>query len=130
VISIDSYHYFGTESRYLAYLLEFLKPHGSVGVVVPGLTHDPGLTLPPYLAERWTPDLFTWPVPDWWRNHRQRTELVDVATAEMVPAGWDDWLQWLKACDLVDRGYAPDADMLEADQGELLGLIRLLAHRR
>ncbi len=26
--------------------------------------------------------------------------------------------------------YGPDADMLEADQGELLGLVRVLAHRR
>ncbi|TDD53868.1 hypothetical protein E1263_27640 [Kribbella antibiotica] len=57
VISIGTYHYFGTESRYLAYLLEFLKSQGSVGVVMPGPTHDPGPELPPYLAERWTPDL-------------------------------------------------------------------------
>jgi len=130
VISIGAYHYFGTESRYLAHLLEFLTPQGSVGVVVPGLVHDPGPELPPYLAERWTPDLFTWMSPDWWRNHWQRTGLVDITTADLVPAGWDDWLQWLRACDLVGRGYAPDAEMLEADQGELLGLVRLVARRR
>ncbi|MFC9688690.1 SAM-dependent methyltransferase [Kribbella sp. NPDC056951] len=130
VVSIGAYHYFGTEARYLAYLLEFLKPQGAVGFVAPGLAHDPGPTLPPYLAKRWTPDFFTWQTPDWWRNHWQRTELVNIATAEMVPGGWDDWLQWLRACDLVDRGYAPDATMLEVDQGELLGLVRVLAHRR
>src|SRR5689334_10413248 len=33
VVSIGAYHYFGTEARYLAYLLNFLKPQGSVGFV-------------------------------------------------------------------------------------------------
>jgi len=45
----------------------------------------------------------------------------------MIPGGWEDWLDWLDACDLVGRGFEPDAQMLRADQGDLLGFTRILA---
>lgn len=66
--------------------------------------------------------------PDWWRRHWERTGLVEVA--DMISHGWEDWLRWLDACDLVGRGFEPDAEMLRADQGRLLGFSRVLAHRR
>jgi len=130
IVSIGSYHYFGTDARYLAYCADFLKPGGSLGIVVPGLKHDPGPDLPDYLAGRWGPDMCTWLGPDWWRHHWERTGLVSVQVAEMVPHGWEDWLRWLEACNLVDRGYEPDETMLRADGGNLLGLARVVAHRR
>jgi hypothetical protein len=37
-------------------------------------------------------------------------------------------LGWLDACDLVGRGYEPDAEMLRADHGDLLGFTRIVAH--
>jgi SAM-dependent methyltransferase len=129
IVSIGSYHYFGTDARYLADCVEFLKPGGSIGIIVPGLRHDPGPDLPPHLAERWGPDMCTWLGPDWWRRHWERTGLVTVQTADLVPDGWEDWLRWLEACNLVGRGYGPDETMLRADGGDLLGLTRVVAQR-
>ncbi|MGW0230608.1 SAM-dependent methyltransferase [Actinopolymorpha singaporensis] len=129
IVSLDAYHYFGTDALYLPYCVEFLRPGGSLGIVTPGLRRDPGPDLPAYLAERWGPDMCTWLGPDWWRRHWERTGLVEVDVADMVPGGWEDWLRWLDACELVGRGHEPDARMLRADGGDLLGFTRVLAHR-
>jgi cyclopropane fatty-acyl-phospholipid synthase-like methyltransferase len=129
IVSIGAYNYFGTGADYLASCVELLTPTGSIGVVVPGIRTAPGLTPPAYLAERWGPDLCTWLPPDWWRNHWQRSGLVTVETADMIPHGWEDWLLWLETCARVDRGFTPDEQMLRADQDTLLGLTRLVAHR-
>ncbi|WP_246186990.1 hypothetical protein [Microlunatus speluncae] len=47
----------------------------------------------------------------------------------MIDEGWRDWLTWLEACDLVGKGFEPDAEMLRADQGRLLGFSRVVASR-
>jgi hypothetical protein len=47
--------------------------------------------------------------------------------ADFLPNSWSDWLLWLKTFAEVGRGYEPDEQMLEADQGNLLGLTRLVA---
>ena len=130
VVSIGSYHYFGTDARYMADLSAVVKPGGSIGIVGPGLRLDPGTPLPAYLAEHWVPDFATWFGPTWWRHHWERTGLVTVQVADMVPTGWEDWLGWLEACNLVGRGAAPDEAMLRADGGKLLGLTRVLAEVR
>src|ERR671932_2799217 len=35
-ISLDAYHYFGTDDLYLAYFSRFVKGDGQIGIVVPG----------------------------------------------------------------------------------------------
>ena len=36
-ISIDSFHYYGTDNLYLNYFAQFIRPGGQIGVAVPGL---------------------------------------------------------------------------------------------
>ena len=36
IVSIDSFHYYGTDVRYLSYLAQFVRPGGAIGIVVPG----------------------------------------------------------------------------------------------
>lgn len=67
--------------------------------------------------------------PRWWRTHWERTGLVAVEVADTVEDSWRDWLTWLEACDLVGRGFEPDASMLRADQGKLLGFTRITTTR-
>jgi cyclopropane fatty-acyl-phospholipid synthase-like methyltransferase len=40
VIAIDSFLYFGTDDRYLSYLLQFVKPGGFIGVVDIAFTRE------------------------------------------------------------------------------------------
>lgn len=130
VVSFDAYQYFGTDVLYLPHCLKLLRATGSIGIVGPGLRLEPGEDLPDYLDTRWVPDMCSYLSPEWWRTHWTRTGLVDVDVADMVPYGAEDWLRWLEACDLVGRGFEPDAEMLRADRGRLLGFTRVLAHRR
>ena len=41
IVSVDAYHYFGTDVRYLTYLARFLRAGGTIAVVVPGNEQDP-----------------------------------------------------------------------------------------
>lgn len=127
IISVDAYQYFGTDVRYLPYCLKFLDDAGQIGMISPGLRLEPGEPMPEYLVERWNPDMCTYLSPQWWRTHWERTGLVTVERADVVEDSWRDWLAWLEACDLVQRGFEPDASMLRADQGRLLGFTRITA---
>ena len=42
VVAIDSYLYFGTDERYLPYLVHFIKPGGFIGVVDIGFRREIG----------------------------------------------------------------------------------------
>ena len=69
VVSIDAYHYFGTDERYLAYLSRFLAPGGRIGIAMPGLvTEFDDDQVPEHLRSEWEPDFWTFHSPRWWRQ--------------------------------------------------------------
>lgn len=87
VIGIDSFLYFATDERYLAYLAPFIKPGGYIGIVDIGFTrevqsaaHAPEY-LRPEFAEHWS---YVHTL-SWWREHWEKTGLVDVQYAELLP---------------------------------------------
>lgn len=101
VVSIDAYHYFGTEVRYLSYLSQYLRPGGEIGIVVPGNAVDPddpgALRLESSLADQIGADWFTFRSADWWHRHWSYTGCVDVERAEMLADGEDIWRRWIAA---------------------------------
>jgi cyclopropane fatty-acyl-phospholipid synthase-like methyltransferase len=130
-VSLDAYHYFGTDDLYLGYYSRFVKPGGEIGVVVPGLTQEVGADIPAHLAPYWVWDFCSFHSPAWWRTHWEKTGLVDVSTADLLPDGWKLWLRWLEACEQTGAPSAPnEAKMLRADQGQYLGFTRVVARRR
>jgi cyclopropane fatty-acyl-phospholipid synthase-like methyltransferase len=87
VIGIDSFLYFATDERYLGYLAPFIKPRGYIGIVdigftrkVPSVAHAPEY-LRPEFAEHWS----CVHTLSWWRQHWEKTGLVDVQYAELLP---------------------------------------------
>ena len=55
VVSIDSYHYFGRDARFLDdKLLPFVRPGGYVYIAIPGMKQDCHDHLPPELLLSWT----------------------------------------------------------------------------
>ncbi len=136
IVSIDAYHYFGTDVRYLSYLAQFLKPGGRIGIVCPGNAVDPdepGAIPPaPKLAAELGADWYSWRNAEWWRRHWSRTACVEVELAEMVESGH---ATWLRQCEAIDA-YNPDvgewiADraMLESEEGQSLGFCKVVARR-
>jgi cyclopropane fatty-acyl-phospholipid synthase-like methyltransferase len=88
VVSIDAYHYFGTEILYLSYLAQFVKPDGRIGIVAPAnaidLDDPDAIELPDDLSDEFGADWFTFRNADWWRRHWSRTCCVEVETPEMI----------------------------------------------
>jgi SAM-dependent methyltransferase len=130
LVSLDAYHYFGTDDLYLGYYARFVKPGGQLGIVVPGLRQEFADGLPPHLAPYWQREFWSFHSPAWWRAHWERTGPVAVDVADTVPNGWAHWLRWLEVCGA--HGYPTDeqeAEMLRVDAGRNLGFTRLVAHK-
>ena len=88
VVSMDSYHYFGTDVHYIEYVTKFLKPKGYLGIVSPASPEQ--LPLPNSYPE----DFFWLNSIEWWKHHWARFPGIDLKIAEEVPMGWKHWLRW------------------------------------
>jgi cyclopropane fatty-acyl-phospholipid synthase-like methyltransferase len=131
VIAIDSYLYFGTDERYLPYVVQFLKPGGFIGVVDIGFSREirsieeaPEYLLPHY--EKYWSSIHT---VEWWRRHWQKTGLVDVQCAQFLPES-DQLLRnyWVERS--PDRDKDPIMRAVLNDEERLIGLFCLVARKR
>ncbi|MBO0706726.1 MAG: methyltransferase domain-containing protein [Candidatus Dormibacteraeota bacterium] len=146
VVSVDAYHYFGTDALYLSQLVRLLRPEGRLGICVPGTVRELGDEFPPHLAPHLTPnDVGTFKTPQWWAALWRRSGLVEVEYAEPVPDGWALWRRWAEGCLAHGRasGHWPlgppqwDPEtatvetirMLDADRGATLGFSTAVARR-
>lgn len=53
ILSLDAYHYFGTDDLYVGYISRFLKPDGVLGIVVPSVAAEISEFPLSHLAEYW-----------------------------------------------------------------------------
>lgn len=136
VISIDAYQYFGTDDLYIATMTDLLRLEGRIGCVLPALrpelSADGAGEIPATLAPFWEWELCCFHGPEWWQFHWEKTGKVRVDHADLIEDGWRDWLQFNDAIAPVVEGWWIDEvanthDMLVADQGNHLGLTRIVA---
>ncbi len=131
LVSFDAYHYFGTDDLYLGYVSRFVRSGGSIAVVVPGVLQELDGEAPAHLAGHWPWDWCSFHSPDWWRQHWEKTGLVEVEHADSIPDGWKHWLRWLEVCrDAGFRSSPEELEMVRADAGRTLGFTRLVARKR
>lgn len=136
VVSVDAYQYFGTSDLYLSYLAGFVRPGGSIGVVVPGLMR-PIEAVPPHLAEPqqngkrfWEDDCACFHTAQWWQKHWERCGAVEDVSVEVLPDGWRHWRDFENALELAGKGIFPsDAEALDKDQGQTIGFVRMMGRR-
>ena len=132
IVSLDAYHYFGTDDLYLGTPARLLKPGGRLGIVCPGVTRELEAP-PPHLARWWQWEFCSFHTPDWWRRHWSKTGLLTVETADWMPDGKALWSEWNRttAPMIGERGALADAeaDMLDADTEGLLGFVRAVARK-
>lgn len=124
-ISIDSYHYFGTDDLYIGYYAKFVKPGGQIGIVVPGIAADP----PRDIAEQWPWDWCAFHSPKWWRDHLAKTGQVTVEHADMIPGGREDWLHWSITCNRAGGRPDESGDVPRIRLSDDLGFSRIVARR-
>jgi SAM-dependent methyltransferase len=133
IVSIDAYHYFGTDVRYLSYLAQFVRPDGHLGMVAPGNAVDPDDL--PEAVQATAPfgaDYFTFRSPQWWERHWSRTAGVEVTSAEMLDRGRELWLQHARANEAWDGKpleQTGDGPLLLSEHGAHLGFVRMVARR-
>lgn len=118
-ISIDSYHYYGTDEIYFPTIYSRLvKPGGQYGIVSPGLTREFGNGLPEAMKPVWDADMYTFHSAKWWRELWEKTGLVDIKFAENIPDGKALWRS------------TSDFELLDADTQDYLTLILMTAIKK
>ena len=138
IVSLDSYHYYGTDDLYLPYFLKFLKPGGQIGVVVPGLMQDFNGPVPEHFSRPrkdgvpfWVDECWSIRTAAWWQNHWGKySSMADVKT-DVLLDGINDWIQYEKAS--VEAGtciFPSEVEVLEEDAGRYLGLVRVVGRRK
>jgi SAM-dependent methyltransferase len=129
ILSIDAYHYFGTDDLYLSRCVRLLRPEGRIGIVVPGLVTELE-ELPGHLRPYWDPDCWSLHSPEWWKRHWERSGRVEVEQANLLPNGWTEWLLWLEVClEIGVDKELTELRMLREDAGRNLGFSRIVARK-
>ncbi len=130
VVSLDAFHYFGTDVHYLeTHLLKHLKPGAALGVVAPASPLELPYPMSGFMAERY----YWMNSVEWWRRHWERNAGLAIERAEALPGGWDLWLRWAEI--LHERQPPgsprhPEHQDLIDDGGRHLGFVRLVGRRR
>jgi SAM-dependent methyltransferase len=126
IVSIDSFVYYGTDDLYLEYLARFVKPGGQMAIAGAGVMQEIDGPVPGHLRDWWEPSMWCLHSAGWWQRHWERTGIVTIERADTLADGWHFWLDW-------QRAIAPDNTTeirtLEADRGEYLGYVRVIARR-
>ena len=118
-ISIDAYHYFGTDECFLSeHYAKLVKKSGQFGIVNPGLTREFKNGLPEKMMPHWEPDMYSWHSARWWEKLWQKTGLVDVTYASEIPDGKAIWCE------------TADFDLHHADEENYLTLMMMSAVKK
>jgi len=97
ITSIDSFVYYGTDELYLNYLARFLKAGGHLGIAGTGVMREIEGAVPTHLGEWWMAERpYCLHSAAWWRQHWERTGILDIALADTLSDGWRFWLNWIK----------------------------------
>jgi SAM-dependent methyltransferase len=128
IISIDSFTYYGTDDLYLNYLARFLKPGGQLGIAGTGLMREIEGPIPAHLGEWWAAEQpYCLHSAAWWRQHWERTGILDITVGDTLSDGWQFWLNWLR---LTAPQNVTEIQAVETDAGSHLGYVRVVGRRR
>jgi SAM-dependent methyltransferase len=132
IVSLDSYHYYGTDVYYLEYhILRLLKRGGRIGIVSPASPRE----VPHPLPDDVDPEWYWLNSVEWWRRHWERYPELEVERAEALPGGWELWVRFRELLDVSGLCTRPEENsdelpQLRNDQGRYLGFVRMVARRR
>jgi cyclopropane fatty-acyl-phospholipid synthase-like methyltransferase len=130
IIVVDSYMYFGTDEKYTPYISHFLKPHGLLGIVDICFTKEINFLseAPEYMRQRFQDKWFFVHSLDWWEKFIEKTGLLSVIHAEILPQ--NDFIRAEYVKDMKLRKKKDEiAQVLEKDSENIVALFRLTAER-
>jgi cyclopropane fatty-acyl-phospholipid synthase-like methyltransferase len=129
IIIIDSYTYFGTDDKYLAYICKFLKPGGAIGVADVCFRREIETfeQVPSFLRPHYQSYWYFVHSADWWRKLWEKTGLVTVTCAEELPQANFIREEYIK--DYKDAAKEPFAKAIAQDTENLITFFRLVGQR-
>lgn len=127
LVCVDSAMYFGTDDHFLNTIARFIKPGGLLGIASAGLIREFVGPIPQALQAWWTPDCWSLHSADWWRRHWERVGTVEIERADSMPEGWRYWRDWHQT---ICPENLEEIRAVEADQGQTLGYVRVVARRK
>jgi len=127
VVSVDAYHYFGTEADYLPrYLLPLLKTEGLLFIGVPGLKKEFADGVPKELVPYWEEEM-NFHSCEWWTKHLTHAPSLGIEGCfelACMETAWDEWL----ACE--NEHAIEDRAMMNAEGGNYFNLVGIRARNR
>jgi len=131
IICVDSYFYYGKEEGVFENLLQFLRPGGKIGMVIPGYMKEASNGAPDHIKAFLDDELWTWETLVWWRNLWEKTGLASINVADTLKDGCALWQRWEEACLTVGTNRNPhEIEYIKIDKGEYIGFIRLVATKQ
>lgn len=136
IFAMDSYHYVGTDDRYLKHILHFLKKDGLLGIGAPCFTKEIENDLPLHIEVEYKSDLSSLHSPDWWKRHLTKEDLVKIVCSEPLLDGYDFWIDYLENISYkagqLDGAKPQDQEtvMILADKGKNLTHHVLVAQKK
>jgi ubiquinone/menaquinone biosynthesis C-methylase UbiE len=138
IISVDSYHYYGTDDLYLGYLQRFVKPGGQIGIVVPGLHKEFDNGIPEHLTKKqhsggtfWSWDCCSFHTKQWWHTLWSQYPFLNLDRCDFMQDGGHLWLKWEHILDASGgkKMFPSDIEALSTDNNQYLTFIRVIANR-
>jgi SAM-dependent methyltransferase len=148
ITSIDAYHYFGTDDTYLPYFVEFLKPGGQIGIVIPGWSKALSSNKTEWPKNLNVKEYVGFHTKEWWESQLNFSDLLEIEISEYLPNAKLIWLDAAKAMYETKNimrdadGTTPqekqkeldfwkeDIDFLEADEENYITIIRVIARKK
>jgi cyclopropane fatty-acyl-phospholipid synthase-like methyltransferase len=127
IVSIDSFHYYGTDDCYAHYVARFLKRGGVLAIAGAGLMQEFDGEVPAPLRGWWEPNMACLHTHGWWERHWRRSGILEGMRSDFMADAWKLWLEWQRAIAPENRA---EIEALERDRGEHLTYVRAAARRR
>lgn len=130
VICIDSYMYFGTDDKYLAYISRFLKEDGILGIVDVSFSREIESfgDIPEFLKGDYSSYWYFVHSSEWWQQFWEKTGLIEVERAEILPQNEFLKSEYVKYYESADE-KEPFAEALKADKENFINMFRLVGKR-
>jgi cyclopropane fatty-acyl-phospholipid synthase-like methyltransferase len=117
-VSVDSYHYYGTDETYFPCVYsKLVKPGGQFGIVCPGFTCEFENGFPDTMNELFADDMFTFHSALWWRKLWEKTGMAEITSCYNIEDAHTVWLDGAEKSD----------PFINADTEKLVTLIVLTA---
>jgi cyclopropane fatty-acyl-phospholipid synthase-like methyltransferase len=129
VISIDSYHYFGSNETYFdTCLSKLLKKNALFAIGIPGMKFEIHNCIPHEMKPYWDEDtLKTWNSCDWWEKVFLNSENFILRKIQEMDCFEEAWTDWLKTENKFALGDRP---MIEMDNGRYMNLISIIGNKK